>query len=483
MKSARQNLTIAFNVAKSGTYSLSETANKMPTMKREPLPVLVLAAWMLVSAPMDEASKASDLNQGETIRRLKMINIFWVSIITVIAFFVVFSLTGSVLFALLAAAVQAPLLLDVTGTFDGLKTELAAACLILASCYMMALLVQRMSGWLALAAGIAAGAAVLTKTIILYTLPIVALVLAILIYVKQRSTAKSLFAGIVFLLGALVVTGPWLMRNAVVLDEPRISTRAGLVLYERMLLDSMTREEYWGSFYAWAPSSVKRLFEAAFGFKRSDLEAGGTLQRLNRIHRPEDDIAKDEGRPELSSNYHSKVYSERKRQSINFARQGSGNSAILIEDAMERDAKNWILNHPLDHIALMVPLAWRGMWIPGLTAGWSFILILSLFALPALGLLTRRWELIAFVVLPIAVFAILTGTTHHLPRFTIPLVPAMIVSAVVLSQPILSYLSTWRIVSRVTASFRLLLLKIGQSSRLMQNPPSQLPQPSGLRQE
>jgi hypothetical protein len=195
----------------------------------------------------------------------------------------------------------------------------------------------------------------------------------------------------------------------------------------------MTNVEYWGSFYLWAPRSVQRLFEAAFGYKPSDLEAGGALQRLNRkIHLPGDDIARREGRPELASNYHSMLYAERKRQGDILALPDDVSSTILVKRAMEKDARTWIMNHPFDHAALMLPLAWRGMWLPGMPASLALILFVSLFAVPVVGLATKRSDLVAFSLMPIALFVILIATTHALPRYTIPLVPSMAISTITL---------------------------------------------------
>lgn len=451
---AESNLAMAFNVAKHGIYSnAGSTSNLSPTMRREPLPNLVLAAWMFVSTPVSIADTYSDLNRGAHIQRLKLINILWASGVTALAFLIVFTLTGSGIFSLLAAAAQLPVLLSNPSVIDQLMTELPAACMILGSCYLTVLSVQRGNISLALGAGILTGAAALIKAVIFYILLPLALGLAILLYLRKRSAMKGLILAVVFLLGSIIVTGPWIARNAFVFGEPRLTTRAGLILYKRMLLDNMTTEEYRGSFYAWAPSEVRHLFEHAFGYKPSDLEPGGALQRLNRkLRLPEDRIAQQEGRPELASNYYSMMRAERRRQYNAFG--GQEYSLNAAEQAMETEAKSWILSHPLDHLALMVPLAWRGMWVSRVPVTWAPILLLSLLAAPWMGLAARRWDLVAFSLLPVAIFAISTGATHNIPRYTIPIVPAMVISATVLGWLIWSTETIQRIITLPLTSLR-----------------------------
>jgi hypothetical protein len=234
-----------------------------------------------------------------------------------------------------------------------------------------------------------------------------------------------------FLVTSLLVTAPWITRNAIHFGEPQVASRAGSVLYMRMLYDNMTDVEYRGTLYAWSPPSVRRYVGAVLGYKPSDLELGGSLQLLNRnLFTPDDRLAQRDGRPELATSYYSMSRAERKRQANTL--KDESNPALAAERSMQKTATNWIVAHPSQHISLMFPLAWRGMWVPGIPVWLAPPMFLALVVLPFVGLRLRRWDLMAFSMLPLSILMICLAATHCIPRYLAPILPEMYVAAGVL---------------------------------------------------
>ncbi len=247
-KDARSNLMIAYNLVRSGSYALGDKTPR-PTMLREPFPIVILATWMTVLGQANTANFEA-INRGPGLAKLKFVNLLWTSASLILIFLIMRALTASDATALLTAALAVPFLID---GIDELCTEIPATSLVLASSYAMLLLVSNPTVARALIAGVCLGAAILTKAIILYAMPFVAIGTMVLAYMQTGSAHRALVAVLFLLTGAALVVTPWIVRNATVIGEAQIADRGPLVLYDRMLLDNMTWEEYRGSFYVWAP--------------------------------------------------------------------------------------------------------------------------------------------------------------------------------------------------------------------------------------
>ena len=439
-KDALQNFGYAFNLAKHGIYSIdgvysmpADDADLKPSMKREPLPNVVLAAWLRLTAPNSLKLTVSEANRGENVRWAKFSNIIWICIIIVLVFISVNDFTKSMMLAVLASAVCAYWMVLLSGMIDRLYTEPQAAATILGSSYLLALSVRRSSVGLGLAAGVVGGCVALTKAVALYVLPFVALGMMVLLVLRGRRLLPGLLIGIAFLFGSSLVVGPWIARNTILFNESQISTNAGKVLYVRMLYDGMTSSEYRGSFYVWAPSGVKHLFEKYLGFKRSDLEEGGSLRRLTRGKMlPQDKLAIQKHKPELATTYYNQTKAELKRRIHIFAKQGHPDRTRAAQQDMKSEAVASILEMPLDHLTVSLPIAWRGIWVRGLAPWLAFVCFLSLLALPIIGIAMRRWEYVAFSLLPLGIYAIYSLGSHHITRYTLPIVPTMFVAIAVI---------------------------------------------------
>ena len=426
-KDAAENLANAFNLAFHGVYSSDDEPTDLdPTMRREPLPNFVLAAWMSI-LPLSSAEDLDGVNRGVNIQRIKLINVFWALGVLIFSYLTTWSLTRSIFAASLTSLALIPFILS-PSLINRLMTELPAACMIAATSYFIMLTVKKEAAAAALAAGVAGGLTALTKAVVFYLLPAVAIGLLVILLMQRLPLRNALLLPFFFLATSLLVTAPWVARNAIIFGEPQVASRAGAVLYKRMLLDNMTDVEYRGTLYAWSPPSIRKYVGAALGYKPSDLELGGSLQLLNRnLFTPDDRLAQRDGRPELATSYYSMARAERKRQAV--ALKEESNPALAAERSMQETATKWIVAHPTQHISLMFPLAWRAMWVPGIPVWLAPPMFLALLVLPFVSLRLRRWDLTAFSLLPLGILMICLAATHCIPRYLAPILPEMYVAA------------------------------------------------------
>jgi hypothetical protein len=273
---------------------------------------------------------------------------------------------------------------------------IASAFFMLASLCLALGFARRRLGYLALA-GLLFGVVTLTKAAVLYIF-IGVVVLLPCCYLLQRyplrAAARDLLV-IVVTFACVVV--PYMYRNQRQLGSFQLSQRAGVVLMYRALKDQMTALEYRGSFYVWAPNSVRSLVGKVLGFTPADLRRGGRLQRLNISEdadfAKEDIAAERAGRPDLSLTYYRKARAERTQIEIQLAQAGHLQAELEGDDILKKRAAAMIMAQPGRWLALTIPFLWRGATLvfPILVAALALAIRrrrydLALFSLPAFGL-------------------------------------------------------------------------------------------------
>ena len=79
MYDSSQNAKIAYYLVHTGTYTSSkkEPHNPSKAMKREPVPVLAISAFLLLHPSFDARYKTVDLEKGRLTRTVKLVNVFW----------------------------------------------------------------------------------------------------------------------------------------------------------------------------------------------------------------------------------------------------------------------------------------------------------------------------------------------------------------------------------------------------------------------
>jgi hypothetical protein len=75
-----QNFNTAYNLVTHGSWSRAESGDKCwPTMKREPLPIMITAGWLMIHPDFDKAYTTQDVTNGgsQLTARAKQVNLLW----------------------------------------------------------------------------------------------------------------------------------------------------------------------------------------------------------------------------------------------------------------------------------------------------------------------------------------------------------------------------------------------------------------------
>lgn len=432
---AWQNLTLAYNLSHHGVMSFShDGADLAPSSRREPLPVAFLALHMAAVEAVHGKVTLEEYQTGLGTGRLKVSNVFWAALLAYSVFASIVRLSGSFV---LAGAGTLVANLMAAQYFNTLLTEPHAAALLTLACYLSIVAVSRRRALYFGLAGVCFGALALTKAAAFYVVMVLAVLLLgwSLWQLRWPTETRSvrIRSVIAFVLGVALTSGPWMLRNYVLLDSMEIrGEAAAVVLMVRAVKNKMSWTEYRGSFYAWAPNGLlRRAASALSGFTEADLGRGGRLQRLNRSSNSEffasDIKAKDDGRPEDAVSYVKVAQAEKRKMMRELIAHGY--SSIDAERQLQRRVIRQILGEPLKHIAMTVLFLWRG-------AGLIF---------PALALVAcyaavaRRPDLMVYILPVLGLVFFYALATHFHPRYGHPLLPVSIVGVLVLAHAVVRH--------------------------------------------
>ncbi len=430
------NLTLAYNLSHHGTISIAESGvRRPPTSRREPLPVAFLALYMASVEAIYGKMPLEAYAQGLGTGRLKTSNVFWAGLLALAVFASIVRLGGSFVLAGVGTV-----LANTTATkyFDYLLTEPHAAALLTGACYLSAVApVRRRPLYFGLA-GAAFGLLALTKAAMFY----VAIALALLLLgwslweLRSPSETRNVrIPGVIgFVLGVALTTGPWMLRNYVLLDDVGIrGSSSAVVLMVRAAKDTMSPTEYLGSFWVWAPNwYLKKLMSSLLGFSEVDLNRGGRLQRFSRSPKSEfyasDIEAGQSGRPEKAVSFFGLARAEKKKAKRELLAQGY--SLVAAEHELEKRAMGEILANPLRHMVMTLPFLWRG-------AGNIFPILVFVVCF---AVRRRRPELVVYVMPALVLMAFYALLTHFIARYGDPMVPVSIVGGLVVSYAVVQHL-------------------------------------------
>lgn len=446
----RENLTIAYNLAYHGAYSLgTNPADGLPpTNYREPLPLYVLALHIKLHPLLASGLTAHTLNQGSAIRTLKTHNLIW-------AFLCLVGVALTTARLLPPTRLRPPALIIVLlltyaiflrhHNIDLLATEIQAATLLIGTT-LASISALRSGHWRwFVVAGLGMAALTLTKASFLpisiaYTL---VLLLRALLKPPAPSTRRQAIQNI-GLMGAagLGLLMPWLIRNYAEFGTVETTQRGGHVLLVRAYKNQASPL---GGFYAYAPPPLRPLVGWLTGYAADDLEDGGRLASLNR----EDDSSFAEadraavraGQPDAVISWYRKAMAERVRLIKSYADQGTDDPSRLADRAMQRQAIGLIRNDPLSHLMMTPPFMWRGLWCMGNSRAATPLLVLmgainvlaygAVWGMALVGLWRWHPEIMGIAVLPVGAMCFFALATHYIPRYSDPLIPNMLVALVV----------------------------------------------------
>lgn len=299
---------------------------------------------------------------------------------------------------------------------NNLKTELPAACILMA-CVAVGLAAFEGGGWFVVVSfGMVFGLLVLTKAsgayIALLLIPLFSVLLA-----SRKRRFWSVFLSIS--LGFVFVVSPWVLRNQMVFGRPVIAQGGGDVLLIRSAFNDMSERNYRDAFYVYAPKPIRRnILGPLMNLSEADFACGGSLSAFNRKLPCDRQALLDARYGDVSA-----LYLKGKRAiTKQFDLSGEQKKAVALKRIAEQ---------PWSHVRSTLPLGWRGFW-PFKPTTWLDLSVnplafLSLLLLPLLGLRYRRPVWILIPATAVGFFAFYAGVSHFLPRYSAPLIPVALV--------------------------------------------------------
>jgi len=429
---AGQTLLMGVNLAHNGTISMSKEPPYLPTHYREPLPALTTAVMVRVIDAFLGPAEPQAYSDGDRARLVKLQNIGWLAVMLVGGAAVVFWFTRSVALSLVATllAVRPFTFGDrVSVTTDTLFTDMHGAALLVVAAGALAVATTSARPRHYAAAGALFGLLTLTKATFLY----VSLLMMPLLFVfhwavgDARARSARLIAVTSMMVMYGLVVGPWILRDFVEVGALNIADRGGVILLTRAGMDSMSSEEFRGSFYAWGNPRLQPLLGRVLGFSPADLQKGGRLQRLNDS--PDsgfyeaDMAAEDAGTPEAAVTYFMKPRAEREKIRREVTAENVAHPDAVVDKRLTRLALERIEGNIGGHLRMTVAMAWRGALISV-----CFLLV----ALPV-ALLRRNYALAALIVPALMFLSFTSFVAVFFPRYELISRPLVIVIAAVSS--------------------------------------------------
>lgn len=457
-----QNLLIATNLYKYGVFSHEGTPNPQPTDFREPLPPMVVYAYLELFAPDNSKHLGfGHFRAGELTRFVKMSNLIWVFTGLLGVWLLTRRLTHSIAATLAATLLTYVFFFNAREYIDTFYTELTTATAIVWGSYLLYRGVKDQKIGYFLAGGAAMGLLALTKASSLYiNLVALLLLVAVMLFARQRmqvSVGRITTWGLAMGLGLAVVVAPWMVRNHLQFDSMRISDRGGLILHGRATLNNMTNDEVIGLIYEKSPTIYRKLVDGTrFGqTDRDEFERGGRWQRLNRglsSFWKSDIEAIRAGRPDLAVSFHAEAGARYTILLNQLRSQGNSYPEEVVDGQRRDEAIRMLKERPVRHLFMTLPFFWHGFWglkkveIPlvSLATQDAIVEVLNLLAGLALltaffvGLLRRRPDLLALTVLPFGLMSFYAFVSHSIPRYMSPAHPIMLILLVAVAVALLN---------------------------------------------
>lgn len=427
---ATQNFLSSYNL-----YSNSEYGRHIgsPGFRREPFPNWILASFMyLVVRPPRGLTEDQILSLQDVLNKSVQVNLIWVASLFICLWILSRLLFLNTVVADLVAinSIVISNAVFVKQQLSNLNTELPASVLIcLLSIAFICSLKTRLWGWI-LVSGLVYGFLVLTKAsgayVAFLTMPLVAICIAASPHIGLQKNAISAIKYLLCIaIGFSIVVTPWITRNYFEFGQPAIAMGGGRVLWIRSEYNNINRDQYLGAFYAFSPKGLQiHFWEPFLGYKQSQLKCGGSLQLFSR-NLPCDNQLRDQGRyDEVVSLYDRgkkalpQKYKEKAiKEGLKYNNDDLGKRVFL---------ENFRTN-PVSHLALTLPLAWRGIWsfnafdMFGLFV--NFMFMMCLIVMPVLALILHNKILFLLSILPAAYFWFYAFLSQFWDRFSEPFIP------------------------------------------------------------
>ena len=408
---AAQNTRAAYHLVHAGVISRDQEASETPRpqMRREPLPIVVTAGFLLLHPAFSQPYTIPDLLNGRLTKTVKGVNAVWRFLLAIFLFLLCLELfpdrrvaAGMALFCLV---ISEPLLLSSPSIVDRLYTELPEVALMLLASWAAVRFVRSRTKPRALWLGVALGLLALCKASFLY----IGVGFILLLLVTDRAKhfrprpGKPAWRDLVLTYAIVAMAmfatiAPWIVRNAVVFGNPQIASGTDVsVLGIRLLL---MEQPLLGQFYLYSPK--KWLVGALTGYGPEDLKPGGRLE------------AAAKAKVNMGAIFAERINDE--------GYQGERSKWV------KGKFFNYVVDHPLRYIASIGVFGYEAMWFMPRAGLFNLVALVCFFGIFFGALFTRDQVLLAAFGLPVGLFFFIAIFTHGLTRYTSPMTPFVILS-------------------------------------------------------
>ena len=453
-----QFLGYAYNMAKYATFSVTRRDRPRPDQMREPGYPLLLAAGLLLHPGIDlDEVNAPCVTEGvgdclAPVTWLKLVNVLFLGLSAIAVFATLLALTGNPLLAWIGH-----LWVLLSASYAHWATMFFAEVVVGFLMVALSLRLWRLAGrapdrryWFV--TGLLLGALVMVKATFYYLAPLLALFLAVLAVARRTTTLReSAILGALFLAGTLVLTLPWQARNILSVGTASLTGRSGIVLYARASYDTLSFEEHMAAAALFSPSNsipdrylserwltpeLKEMLTGPDNPRDRAFARAGELREQTKfgVLSPEvDALLKKEALDQMLEHWRGHLratllfgwrglFGER---GLGFIMPGDG-SATIGQRAFGIDLGRWFLSYPVTAaVALFLP---------------AFLAFFFCIA-------TGRWPYVLLIVPSAYLYALQALMTHYIPRYSAPLIPMLIVIALVTVWAVLGFAG--RLLARV----------------------------------
>jgi 4-amino-4-deoxy-L-arabinose transferase-like glycosyltransferase len=246
-------LAYAYNTLKHGIYSRDRSENPSPDLRREPVWPLFLVIAISLHPSIDLNNyNAKCIAKGEdkcieNITWLKLVNILFLMLSALIAFYIIFQISNNVFLSFISF-----LMISLSGTLGkyavSFYNEILTALLILIVSYSLHNLVNNTySKKRTFIFGLLLGILVLTKAIFYYFVFISGFCLFLYWIINRVSLRHSLYGITILLVAAFIIIVPWKVRNYINFKTFSLADRSGIVLLTRSYFNEYVSQDYIGS--------------------------------------------------------------------------------------------------------------------------------------------------------------------------------------------------------------------------------------------
>lgn len=449
----QDTLVLCLNLAKYGDFSFNDSLNnqaRYPSNYREPLPIFVWASVLVLADQQNKINSIDGFQNASATQWMKRSNVIFLLVLLVAIWYLIQQIPNNYLdqlskliaFAIYLCLLKYSYFLNGLNTINTDLHSAALQCLLM--CFLVRYFKSRSKTSL-IGIGLVYGLLCLTKASFLYSGALLVVTIATYHLIRRQTLVPLLMV-----LGVtLSVIGPWILRNAIMTEQAVISGRGPETFVDRTYEARWNDAHALGLLYAYGPDFLRPLMTRLTGYGFEDRLKGGRLQYSTRAHTV-DMQARKLGDEKMAINSHFKagiwmthVYQYFYEQTCDPLK-----AKKLSAKVYQRFAMSQMLNHPFRHLKFTLIFAYRGMWIlnaidgrtayemgegkkePVLREAIAFFGLFSCASIFIWATRNKHHQLLMLSAVPLSLYFFQSFFSHNLPRYTMQLVPVLLLSLV-----------------------------------------------------